>query len=421
MTTILERVHGQLRVRPWPAQCIVPHAATSMADGSCTGPLSLRARVRRDLLAAGVPFVDLLAPPPLPAAALPAPVVPPPAAFDAWRRHGGNGVVVGLGPGEQTDLVLAAMRHAAARTLLLACDSGAELAWQQRLRERPGGAVVDVATVGAAAQRFAGALPRHDLLVVALPERMPAASLASALAGLAPAHLLALVDHVHADLIAVSAWAGPVLQVVRRAAHATQVELHLPLAAAERAVHDAAWHEFLCGFDAFAALRPTAEFAVFVREARREPAWRPALLAWHRARAVAAWNTAKAAACGELLARHRGASVLVFTPDRGSAYELARAHLVAPLTAELPRAERAAVLAAFAAGSLRVLVGPRLLESGVPAGRADVGIVIGGGFGLRDRRTRHDRVRSDGVVYDLIAADTAEVGRARRFADALRG
>ena len=32
----------------------------------------------------------------------------------------------------------------------------------------------------------------------------------------------------------------------------------------------------------------------------------PSLLAWHRARALAAWNVAKAAACGELLARHRG-------------------------------------------------------------------------------------------------------------------
>lgn len=420
MTTVLERLGGMLQMRGWPPGCIVPHGVTGAVGGAFAGPLSLRARVRRTLHSAEAPFIDLLAPPPLPPDALPGRVDPPPVAAQAWWRHGGNGVVVGLGDGQATDLVLAAVRRAATRTLLVVGDSGAEFAWQRRLRERPNTAAIDVATVAVAARRLAGTTPRHDLLVVAQPERMPGPSLATAIAGLAPAHVLALVDHARADLIDVSAWAGPVLQVVRRTAHATQIEVHLPLSTAERAAHDAAWHEFLGGYDAFVAVRPGCGFGVFVREARSEPAWRPALLAWHRARATAAWNAAKATACGELLARHRGASVLVFTPDRGSAYEIGKQHLVPPVTAELPRAEREALLAAFAAGSLRVLVGPRLLESGVPAGRADVGIVVGGGFGLGDRRARHDRVAPSGIVYELIAADTAEVGRARRFADALR-
>lgn len=421
MSTILDRMGGMLRVRGWPSGCVVPHLASGTADGSFTAPLCLRARLRRILSAAGVPFVDLLRPPPLPADGLPPAVHPPPVAFDAWWRHGGHGVVVGPGDAEQTDLVLAAVRRVAARSLLVVVDSGAESLWSRRLRERSGTAAIDVVCVAAAAQRLAGTAPRHDLLIAAQPERMPTAGLATAFAGLAPAHVLALVDHAVDDLMAISAWAGPVLQIVRRTSHATQVEVHLPLRPDERALHDAAWHEFLRGYDVFAALRPGVGFGGFVREARREPTWRPALLAWHRARAVAAWNEAKATACGELLARHRGASVLVFTPDRGSAYAIAREHLVAPLTAELPRAERESLLAAFAAGSLRVLVGPRLLESGVAAGRADVGVVVGGGFGLADRRARHDRIAAAGIVYELVAAETVEVSRARRFADALRG
>lgn len=420
MTTILDRVGTRLRVRNWPAACVVPHAATGVGDGAFTGPVSLRARLRRTLHGAGVPFVDLLAPPRLLPDELPAPVQPPPVAAAAWWSHGGHGIVVGLGDGEQTDLLLAVVRHAAARTLLVVGDSGAELLWARRLRERPGAGAIEVVTVAAAAQRHAGRAPRHDLLVVAQPERLPAATLATAIAGLSPAHVLALVDHAGADLLAVSVWAGPVLQIVRRTTAAAQVEVHLPLTADERAAHDAAWHEFLVSYDAFAALRPQASFGGFVREARREPSWRPALLAWHRARAVAGWNEAKARACGALLARHRGASVLVFTPDRASAYELARTHLVPALTAELPRAERAALLTAFAARRQRVLVGPRLLDSGVTAGHADVGIVVGAGFGLGDRRARHDRVAASGVVYDLVAAGTAEVAHARRFADALR-
>ena len=420
MTTILDRLGGALRVRGWPPDAAMPPSAVRAGDGVLTGPLSLRGRVRRALHAANAPFVDLLAPPPLAREALPPTVTPPPVAAEAWRRHGGHGLLVGLDDGERTDVVLTAARQTAARTLLLVRDSGAEDLWQRRLRERDAAAAIEVATVARAAQRLAGGAVRHDLLVVVAADRMPSLSLSTALAGLAPAHVLALVDHPGADLLALSAWAGPVLQIVRRTARAAQVEVRLPLTTEERAAHDTAWHEFLCSYDAFAALRPQASFGVFVHEARREPQWRPALLAWHRARAVAGWNEAKAAACGALLARHRGASVLVFTPDRASAYQLARDHLVPALTAELPRAERAELLAAFAARRQRVLVGPRLLDSGVSAGHADVGIVVGAGFGLSDRRARHDRVAASGVVYDLVADGTAEVAHARRIADALQ-
>ena len=420
MATILDRAAAALRVRAWPEELRPPHGAVAATDGTLSAPLSLRARVRRTLQAAGLPFVDLLAPTPLPRERLPACPDPPPAALAAWRRHGGHGLSVGLPEGEQIDFVLAAVHHTAARTLLLVRDSGAELLWQARLRERPGTGVIDVVTVAAASRQLAGRVPLHDLLVVAQPELLPAHTLATATAGLAPAHVLALVDHAGPHLLELSAWAGPLLQLVRRTAAAAQVELHLPLTLAERAEHDEAWHQFLGGYDQFAALRPGVGFGTFVHEARAEPAWRPALLAWHRARRIAAWNEAKAAACGELLARHRGACVLVFTPDRGSAYEIAREHLVAPLTAELPRSERAALLASFARGELRVLVGPRLLELGVSAGRDDVGIVVGGGFGLGERQARHDRVAASGVVYELVAAETAEVGRARRLYDALR-
>lgn len=415
MTTILERSGRSLRVRAWPDALRPPVGATALPTGELHGPLSLRPRLRRTLHAAAVPFVDLLTQEPLPPAERPDAMTPSPAPLGPWLAHGGHGLVVGLGDGAQVDLVLAAVQHTGARTLLLVRDSGAELRWQQALRERPGTAAIEVAAVTAAVRTFAASLPRHELLVVAQPELQPAPTLANALALLAPAHVLALVDHAGPSLLAASAWAGPLLAVWQRGPGAARLELHLPLTANERRAHDEAWHEFLCGYDAFAALRPEAGFGTFVQEARGSEAWRPSLLAWHRARAAAAWTAAKAAACGELLARHRGQSVLVFTPDRGSSYELARTHLIAPLTAELSRGERAGLLAAFARGQLRALVGPRLLELGVAAGSADVGIVVGGGFGRGDRRARHDRIAPHGVVYELVAEATAEVGRARRF------
>jgi superfamily II DNA or RNA helicase len=165
----------------------------------------------------------------------------------------------------------------------------------------------------------------------------------------------------------------------------------------------------------FVAAQPNGGFGTFVQQARGDPQQRPGLFAWHRALQLASWNRNKADAVAELLARHRNERVLVFTPDRRSTYELARTHLIAPVTAELPRRERQATLAAFAAGRLRTLAGPRLLDLGVPEGCADVGILVGGGYGRDQHDARCRRVAATGVVFELIALDTVEVGRAHRF------
>lgn len=102
------------------------------------------------------------------------------------------------------------------------------------------------------------------------------------------------------------------------------------------------------------------------KQAREDPEQRPALLAWHEALHLASWHAHKALLIADLLQRHRGERILVFTPDRASAYELARSHLIAPITAELPRTERQSTVDQFLDGTLRVLAGPRLLDLGVP-------------------------------------------------------
>jgi len=195
---------------------------------------------------------------------------------------------------------------------------------------------------------------------------------------------------------------------------AQPVRILLPLSADERAAYADAFHTFFGAFDHFTAMAPGAQFAEFVRWARSDPAGRPGLLAWHRALAALAWTRAKSAAVAAILAAHAGARVLLFTADKESTYALARAHLVAPVTAELPRRERQQLLAAFLRAELRALVGPRLLDDGVPEACADVGVVVGSAFGRRQRLARERRIAAPGVVYELLSQDTVEVGRARR-------
>ena len=417
-------VHGQLRITAWPATVRPPHGFVATA-GVLLGPPRLRRAAREALTATGLDFHDEIAPPPLDDDERPLAPRPPPAAFLTWQVHGGRGQCAGLGDAARIDLVTAAAWHHRGRILLVGRDGGAVTMWQRALRERGLPPTPDdarpspcaVVTAAHAAPTMHWRARRHDLLVVDRPEQLPEPALRAVLDGSAALQRLGFVDR--AGLPQVMAWAfglGPLLAIGDDTSARQHLELRLPLTADERLAHDAAFHEFLRAYDGFVAARPDASFAAFVQQARGDVSWRPALFAWHRAARLAAWNAAKQAAVAELLTRHRGARVLVFAPDRASSYAIAQANLIAALTAELPAAERRRTLAAFAAGSLLAVVGPRLLDLGVPAGSADVGIVVGGGFGRAQHEARLQRIAAGGLVYQLVTQDTVEVGRAHRFA-----
>jgi hypothetical protein len=259
-------------------------------------------------------------------------------------------------------------------------------------------------------------LPPHDLLAVDAPEAMPWPVLGHLLdvsPALARVGLPARADWRLAERLAPGL--GPVVHVATRGHGVRCDELRVALPAAVAAAYEDAFATFLAAFDRFAAAQPNAGFGTFVAQARGDPRQRPALSAWHGAIRLAAWHEHKALLVGELLARHRGERALVFTPHRAAAYELAREHLIAALTSELPQRERHALLDAFAAGRLRALAGPRLLDHGVAEASADVAILAGGGFGAHQRDARCRRVAPHGVVYELVSLDTVEVGRARRW------
>lgn len=415
----LELENGMLRVRGWPSP-LRPPFGLSAEGQDLRGPARLRAAVRDALVTAGTSFDDRLAPPALEAGSAPRAPDPPPPVLHAWLANDGKGVVCGLPEVTRVDLVLAAVHARSAAALVVARDSGAVHAWQTTLRGHgiaPGRApeAIGVTTVADAARTMHWRAKHHELLVVDRPEQMPHTALAAVVDGSAALLRLAFVDRASRELLRWTAGLGPLFGVMATAMAPPRIELRVALSADERATYDAAWHTFLRAFDAFAALQPNAGFHTFVQQARADEKQRPSLLAWHRALQVAGWNVGKARVCADLLARHRGQRVLVFTPDRRSAYDLARTHLITPLTAELPRGERDAALSAFRDGSLRVLAGPRLLDLGVPERCADVGILLASAFGSAQHETRCRRVARNGLLYELLALDTVEVGRARRF------
>ena len=193
--------------------------------------------------------------------------------------------------------------------------------------------------------------------------------------------------------------------------------VHLGLNRTERAAYDEDRRTFTELNRKFRRSDPLATWQEFVSVASQSPEGRAALGAWRRNRRLLQFTEAKAAAVGALLDRHRDARVLIFTADNEAAYAIAREHLVMPMTCDISRPEREAALAAFRAGTVRSLVSSRVLNEGIDVPDAGVAIVVGSAQGEREYVQRIGRLLRPAqgkraLIYELVTSATSEVWRA---------
>lgn len=197
------------------------------------------------------------------------------------------------------------------------------------------------------------------------------------------------------------------------------ITFYLDLSPEERLAYSRLSAVFTSAYMKFRQKAPEAGWADFARAASATAEGRRALAAWRQARRLLAFTRAKRRALESLLGRHRCARVLVFTADNETAYAIARAHLVMPITCDIGRQERDDVLKRFRLGEIRTLVSARVLNEGIDVPDADVAIIVAGALGEREHVQRVGRLLrpSEGkraVVYELVTRDTIEVGQARR-------
>jgi superfamily II DNA or RNA helicase len=169
---------------------------------------------------------------------------------------------------------------------------------------------------------------------------------------------------------------------------------------------------------------PGLEWRELMRVAQRSAAGRDALAAWRASRAILAYPAAKRAALRGLLATHAGERTLVFSADNATAYAIARELLVAPVTCDIGRSERARMLDRFRAGESSVLVSSQVLDEGFDVPDAEVAIVVGGTASQRRHAQRIGRVLRPrpgkyARVYELAVADSAELRQVNRRRGAL--
>lgn len=128
---------------------------------------------------------------------------------------------------------------------------------------------------------------------------------------------------------------------------------------------------------------------------------------------IARSGRAKVAMVWELIRRHAGERIIIFTADNETAYLFGRRFFLPVITHRTKAAERKEFLDRFRSGEYPVLVTSKVLNEGVDVPEASVGIVVSGSGSVREHVQRLGRILRAGegkkaVLYEIISGGTAE-------------
>ncbi|PWU20949.1 MAG: hypothetical protein C5B49_03415 [Bdellovibrio sp.] len=211
------------------------------------------------------------------------------------------------------------------------------------------------------------------------------------------------------------------------------IRVPIELTPLERALYQAHMDCFSRVRDAWAAKLPRAlltqtipqgSWQQFVAYASRSSAGKDGLRAWTLAQKLLVFTENKRIALQRILKQHRCDRTLIFTADTATTYEIAREHLIMPITAEIGRQERDQSTAWFCSGVIKALVSCQVLNEGYDVPAANVAVILGGRRGAREHVQRIGRVLrwkggASARIYELVCNRTIESKQAKRRGAAL--
>ncbi len=361
-------------------------------------------------------------------------------AVEQWQRSGMRGVIVLPTAAGKTHVALEAIRAVSRSTLVVVPTLDLVDQWVKKLSDvfksrvgRIGGGAfqiepLTVSTYDSALLRAESLGNRFEFLVVDEVHHLPSASFRHiAEMYLAPYRLGLTATYERADLLhqeLEALFGGKIFErgyeeLTDFLADFSLVKLPVELAPDELTEYESAREVFTNYLRRHRMrFRGPWDFESFIRRSWN-PEGREALLSWRKAREIAFNPRAKVEAVRTILSRHRGERTIIFTEETAQAYLLARELLAPCLTYRTEEEERRETLARFKDGRSRILVTSRVLDEGVDVPEASIAIVLSGSGSPRQFRQRLGRILRPGpgkraVLYEVLSADTTEMGTSRR-------
>lgn len=157
----------------------------------------------------------------------------------------------------------------------------------------------------------------------------------------------------------------------------------------------------------------------FIRKAAVLPGGKEAMQAYREQKNLAQSAEGKIRELWQILRRHKGERIIIFTNDNATAYHIGRSYVLPVLTHLTRPKERKKMLEAFRSGELDVLVTSKVLNEGVDVPEASVGVVISGSGAVREHVQRLGRIlrHQEGkraILYEVVSKDTSEINVNKR-------
>ena len=163
-----------------------------------------------------------------------------------------------------------------------------------------------------------------------------------------------------------------------------------------------------------------SEWGRFLGLCARLPGGRDVFRAFLEQRRIARGGEAKIRMVWELVNRHAGERIIIFTADNATAYDLGRRFCWPVITHRTKPGERKEFLDLFREGSYTVLVTSKVLNEGVDVPAVAVGIILSGSASVREHVQRLGRIlrpapgKEQALLYELVSAGTSEEGVSAR-------
>jgi superfamily II DNA or RNA helicase len=202
------------------------------------------------------------------------------------------------------------------------------------------------------------------------------------------------------------------------------IQMSVELTADERAEYDEEYQIYRDYVDSHDFdLWKANGYQEFLKRTSYDPQGRRALIAKQRAETIARTANKKLDTVDNLLKRHYGDRVIIFTANNDFAYDISQEFILPCITHQTDTDERTEILDRFRSGEYSMLVTSQVLDEGIDVPAANVGIILSGSASKRQYAQRLGRIlrptddRQPARLYEIITTDTMETYVSQRRRD----